>query len=165
MIFIKDLGQKKPTEKSDRTYRYGLYKCPNCGNDKEIQTRYIKKHKEVCSSCSATENKNNTKHKGCGTRLYRIWKGIKNRCYNVNEPGYKWYGAKGVYVCSEWRNNFPNFREWALNNGYSDNKVIDKDYLSSKLNIEKCYSPKNCQWITASENTKIRNKGSNKCTD
>ena len=50
-------------------------------------------------------------------RLYRIWKNIKTRCYNKNNPKYKNYGNKNITMCKEWVNNFEKFREWALNNG------------------------------------------------
>lgn len=158
MILLRDLGQLKPTEKSLRTYRYGLYMCPSCENEYKIQTRYMNKHKDICKICSAKERKNNLKHNGSGTRLYNIWKGIKARCYNKNVKIYKWYGEKGVIMCDEWKNDFQEFEKWALENGYAENKVIDKDFLSNKLNIDKIYSPETCQWISKIENTNIRNK-------
>ena len=80
------------------------------------------------------------------TRLRRLWNGMKNRCYNANEPGYKWYGAKGVIVCEDWH-DYAKFKSWALANGYTDELSIDR------IDPNGDYEPSNCRWITRSENS------------
>lgn len=47
-----------------------------------------------------------TVHKMCNTRLYHIWNSMKQRCENPKTINYKYYGAKGISVCNEWRNSF-----------------------------------------------------------
>lgn len=42
--------------------------------------------------------------------IYHIWRGILRRCCDKDSPGYKWYGAVGIKVAAEWRNNFEAFR-------------------------------------------------------
>lgn len=86
----------------------------------------------------------NTIHGGYGTRLYRIWKGVLSRCRNESSTDYKWYGAKGVTVCEEW-NEYVNFRDWAISNGYKDDLTIDRiDPFGN-------YEPSNCRWATIKE--------------
>ena len=80
------------------------------------------------------------------TRLRRLLNGMKNRCYNANEPGYKWYGAKGVIVCEDWH-DYAKFKSWALANGYTDELSIDR------IDPNGDYEPSNCRWITRSENS------------
>ena len=64
---------------------------------------------------------------GCThTRLYRIWKSMKGRCYAPNWKPYANYGGRGITVCKEWRDSFENFREWALNHGYASNLELDR---------------------------------------
>ena len=84
------------------------------------------------------------------TRIYKIYTGMKTRCYNSNSSNYKWYGGAGVFVCPEWlgNNGFQNFVSWALDNGYNDDLVIDRFDSSGP------YSPNNCRWISASENSR-----------
>ena len=78
-------------------------------------------------------------------RLYRIWADMKRRCKNSDRPNYKNYGGKGIRVCQEWENSFDSFREWALNNGYSDDLSIDR------IDNDGNYEPSNCRWATAKE--------------
>lgn len=82
------------------------------------------------------------------TRLYQTRAAMIQRCYNKNNPGYKYYGGKGVKVCQEWLNDFEIFREWALANGYTDELTIDRENSSGD------YEPDNCQFVTKSENSK-----------
>jgi len=100
---------------------------------------------------------NRYKHGGTGTRLYRIWKAMRNRCNNSNNLRYKDYGGRGITICPEWTdklNGFINFRNWSLSNGYLDNLTIDR-----KENNKGYYS-ENCRWITYVENN--QNQRTNK---
>lgn len=82
------------------------------------------------------------------TRIYNIYSGMKARCYNPNKPAYKDYGARGIRVCDEWlepKNGFINFYNWAMSNGYTDEKEINRK------NVDGNYEPSNCEWILRSE--------------
>lgn len=90
----------------------------------------------------------NTKHGGCHTRLYRVWKSMKNRCKYPSNPSFKNYGARGITVCAEW-DNFITFSDWAMSNGYNDTLSIDR------IDVNGNYEPSNCRFsdiITQSEN-------------
>ena len=95
-------------------------------------------------------NKAMAKYTGMKDRIYSIWCGIKARCYTKTNIGYKNYGAKGVKMCDEWKNDYLAFRRWALANGYSDELTIDR--------IDPCgnYEPSNCRWADMS--TQAKNK-------
>lgn len=141
-----------------RKYKSGsvaMWKCKcKCGTIAVVSGQSLRNgrsgscgclNREIHRNLLAQKNRDNVKHGGFGTRLYRIWCGMKNRCYNPNEPNYKRYGAKGITVCDEWKDNFEAFRKWALNNGYQDDLSIDrKDGKSG-------YSPDNCRWATSKE--------------
>lgn len=83
------------------------------------------------------------------TRLYAIYSGMKQRCYNPKNEHYKWYGAKGITVCDEWMgdNGLQNFIDWAVSHGYNENLTIDR--IDSSLG----YSPDNCRWVTRELNS------------
>ncbi len=83
-------------------------------------------------------------------RLYRIWSEMKRRCENSDRPNYRNYGRRGIKVCQEWKNSFETFREWALNNGYSDELSIDR------IDNDGNYEPSNCHWVTDKEQANKR---------
>jgi len=72
-------------------------------------------------------------------KLRNIWNTLKNRCHNQNYKGYKNYGAKGIYVCDEWRFDFWNFYNWAIENGYQAGYSLDR--------LGNNYNPDNCEWV------------------
>ena len=41
--------------------------------------------------------------------LKRVYKGMRQRCYNPNSPHYKRYGGVGIKMCDKWRNSFDAF--------------------------------------------------------
>lgn len=90
------------------------------------------------------------KHGQTGTRLYRIWKAMKTRCYNSNFPRYKDYGGRGIAICSEWLNDPCSFFEWAKSNGYNDNLTIDR------IDNDGDYTPNNCRWTTKKQQNNNR---------
>lgn len=84
-------------------------------------------------------------------KLYKIYHGIKYRCYNPNCKDYRWYGEKGIKLCADW-DTYEKFKKWALSHGYKEGLSIDR------LNHDLDYSPDNCEWVTVSENSKRMNK-------
>ena len=74
---------------------------------------------------------------------------MKARCYNKNNRAFKYYGAKGIEIFPEWNSSFSVFKIWAIKNGYDEELTIDR--IDSNGN----YEPKNCRWVTKSENTKL----------
>ena len=156
-ILIEDLGLLYPTENSKRKYRFGLYKCGFCGSNFKANTHDIKNGRTKSCGCYQKRRASET-HKTHGlrsTRLYTIWANIKDRTLNIKTREFPNYGGRGITICEEWKNDFMSFYNWAISNGYEENKGLSIDRSDNNGN----YEPSNCRWTTRtiqSRNTRVR---------
>lgn len=89
----------------------------------------------------------------CRDRLYKVWYGMKTRCYNENAENYHNYGGRGITMCDEWLNDYDVFKEWALENGYDYSKSRSQQQIDRKDN-DGNYCPENCRIVTQKENAR-----------
>lgn len=136
-----------------------LWRCVcDCKTEVKVQGGNLRGGLSRSCGCLQVEKvaERNSTHgdsvRGHRMRLYTTWAGMWARCTNPNEECYQYYGGRGISVCPEWK-DYPAFRVWALENGYSDDLSIDR------IDNGKGYYPDNCRW--ANEITQANNKSSN----
>jgi hypothetical protein len=47
-----------------------------------------------------------------GSRAYRFWQSMKERCLNPNNDNYQYYGGRGIKMHAAWVNSFTAFYGW-----------------------------------------------------
>jgi len=97
------------------------------------------------------------RHGMSGTRVYKLWCNIIDRCENENTPDYVRYGGRGIYMCRKWRSSFMAF--------YND--VGDppfEDAQLDRIDNDDGYKPDNVRWVDNLENCNNRFYGSSGVT-
>lgn len=133
--------------------RYLICRC-DCGTERTVDFYMLRMGRSASCGCGIGDSARRTHlvhgdaPDGDAQRLYRIWRGLKQRCINPNAPEWENYGGRGIRVCAEWDADYPAFKAWALANGYTDDLQIDR------ADNDGPYSPSNCRWVTGKANSR-----------
>lgn len=76
-----------------------------------------------------------------GTREYRAWNSMKDRCLNTKHPRYKDYGGRGITICDEWKTSFEKF--------FKDMGYVPDGYSLERKRNNEGYYKDNCEWASA----------------
>lgn len=83
-------------------------------------------------------------------RVRYVYYDMLKRCYDEKNKYFYRYGARGIIVCDEWKNDCRTFYAWAKDSGYCEGLTLDR------IDNNKWYSPDNCRWTTYKVQTKNR---------
>lgn len=97
---------------------------------------------DVLKARNTTHDKYNIPERG-------VWAGMIRRCENEAEPCYPRYGARGIRVCDEWRNDFEAFLAHVGPRPSSGHSI-------DRIENSKGYEPGNVRWATRKEQSRNR---------
>ena len=112
----------KPVGKTKWGNVIWLCRC-DCGNEHEVpQGKLVQGKSKSCGCYALKLHVKQLEEHGITTggkpRTFIIWVGMKSRCLNPRNIGYKRYGGRGISICEEWL-SFEKFHNWAMDNGFS----------------------------------------------
>lgn len=119
------------------------YTCRcSCGNIRIVRGTDLRKgNSRRCHICA---RKTYDYHGFSQTATYKIWKGIRQRCYNPNNPSYSYYGGRGIRMQDSWKDSFLEF--------YKDVGEKLPGMELDRIDNDGNYEAMNCRWVSKADN-------------
>lgn len=138
-----------PVSEGRYTRTTWLCQC-DCGKTKIIRGRGLIKGSTKSCGCYRSEyvakknHRHGMAHRNNTVPEYQTWSDMIKRCENTETAGYDHYGARGIIICSRWRESFAAF--------YTDmGPKPSLQHSVERKDVDGNYEPSNCKWGTKDE--------------
>lgn len=116
----------------------------DCGTTKSICSRSLLGSRVVSCGCARGRYRSVNQ-----IPLYKVWKGMIDRCTNPNNKSYPKYGGRGITICSRWMESLEAF--------VSDMGLpTSPKHSLDRINNDGNYEPENCRWATRIQQNRNR---------
>lgn len=141
LVVVKRYG----TSRTDATWKC---KC-DCGMEFVTLGKSLRNGHTLSCGClrSQKSKSRGTTHGLSKTRMYKYLLNIKHSCAYLDK-----YISAGITICDEWK-DFMKFYDWAMKNGYSDDKVLER------IDPNGSFEPGNCRWVEKQNINSHKKKG------
>lgn len=78
------------------------------------------------------------RHGMCGTKLYRIWNGLKDHCVHEKSTSFPKFGGVGIKLCEDWM-GFEGFLAWAQSVGYIEGQTLCRSDVDGNFEPDNCF--------------------------
>lgn len=138
-------------ERNEKDGRPAVVCICDCGSEKAYRATQLSSGSAI--TCRGPRHPNPLlKHGFAGSKIYGVWRAMRERCNDPKNNSYPRYGGRGIRVCDSWNESFESF--------LTDMGIPAQGLTLERSDVNGNYEKSNCCWATMTQ--QARNTRSNR---